>query len=329
MNKQIQISKDLLLLKQDQICSNDIMCRVLAELEKLAIISGYEGEPLLSYYSNSQMNEKKIIEQISFQMNVFQTSFQSFLRSHNNKYEYPGNLPKSTITNMINKWISQVNKTNPDNSIFYLDFLNLLNSNPLSQRCQTVFKDLGKNDEPMNKRQLRKQMNNFTNASGIIGDKLNEVEEEIALNRNYTNKIELHKKSDDNPLYQRFNKNQKLITSYQTKCDQNLLYIMAYLEYITFCFDNSLKVKYQYIFNNNNISQFTVKENLSQKLHEFCDYYLKLEEFDGYEFPPKFSLEIIQKQIENWEKKIQNQEIKSIFCEVLTTLKNPLDEKLN
>ena len=328
MNKQAQISKDLLLLKQDQICSNNIMCRVLAELEKLAIISGYEGESLLSYYSNSQMNEKKIIEQIAFQMHVFQTSFHSFLRNHNNKYEYPKNLPKSTIINMINKWTSQVNKTNPNNSVFYLDFLNLLTSNPLSQRCQTVFKDLGKNDEPMNKSQLKKQMNNFINASGIIGDKLNEVEEEIALNENYGNEIELHKKSDDNPLYQRFNKNQKLITSYQTKCDQNLLYIMAYLEYITLCFDNSLKVQYQYIFNNNIISNFTVKESLFQKLHEFCDYYHKLEEFDGYEFPPKFSLEMIEKQIEKWEKKILDENIKSVFYEVLTTLKNPLDEKL-
>jgi len=327
MNTQIQVDKSLLLLKQDQVCSNNIMCKVLAELEKLAFVLGYKGKPIFSYYSNSQMNKEEIINQIAFQMNIFQISFQRFLRSHNNQYEYPENLPLQTIINIINNWIAQINQTNPNYSIFFLDFLNLIKGNSLSQRCQMVFNNLGKNDEPMNKRELKQQLNNFTNAGAVIGDRLNEVEEEIALKGNYSHQIKLNKKREDNPLYQRLNKNQEIKGLYYNKCDTNLLYIMAYLEFIAFSFDKNIKTKYQHVLTNKTPSAFTIKDSLNQKLDEFCEYYLKLEEYDGYEFPPKFSLVMIENQIKKWGKKIPDQGIKSIFFEVLKTLKNPIDGK--
>lgn len=326
-SKQVQIDQNLLLLKQDQVCSNNIMCKVLAELEKLAFVSGYKGKPIFSYYSNSQMDEKEIISQISFQMNVFQASFQSFLRKHNNKYEYPENLPLITINEIIGQWIKEVNQSNPNNSIFFLDFLNVINGNSLSQSCQKIFNNLGKNDKPMNKRELKRQMNNFTNSSGVIGERLYQIEEEIARNGNYSNHIKLNKKREDNPLYQRLNKNQEIKGLYYNKCDTNLLYIMAYLEFIAFSFDKNIKTKYQHVLTNKTPSAFTIKDSLNQKLDEFCEYYLKLEEYDGYEFPPKFSLVMIENQIKKWGKKIPDQGIKSIFFEVLKTLKNPIDGK--
>lgn len=317
------VNKDLLLLKQDQACSNDIMCRLLSELEKLAFVSGYKGKPMFNYYSNSQMKEKEIIDQITFQMNVFQTSFQSFLRTHNNKYEYPENLSRETIDIIINNWIDKVNKTKPNNTIFFLDFLNLINSKSLSQRCQMVFNNLGKKDEPMNKRELKRQMNNFTNAGAIIGDGLNKVEEELSLNGNYSHQIQLNKKREDNPLYQRLNIKRELIDSYSRACDQNLLYIMAYLEYIACYFDKTLTAKYQYALTDNTISLLNIKDRINKRLYEFYDYYLKLDEYDGYEFPMKFSLDIIENQIKKWKKKIIDQNYKSIFDGVLKQLQNP------
>lgn len=322
---QKQINKSLLLLKQDQVCSNNIMCKVLSELEKLALISGYKGNPIFSYYSNSQMNEKEIIDQISFQMTIFQTSFQGFLRNHNNKYEYPENLPRQTIINIINNWIAQVNKTNPNNSIFFIDFFNIINGKSLSQTNQMIYENLGKNEE-MNKRELKKQMNNFANATAMVGERLNKVEEEIALKGNYSHQIKLNQKREDNPMYQRLNKNRALIKSYNDKCDKNLLYIMAYLEFMAIYFDDSIKPKYQYVFTNNTPVIFTIKENIYQKLYEFSNYYLKLEDFDGYEFPTKFSIEKIENQINNWAERIPDQGIKSIFFEVLKTLKKPIED---
>ena len=331
-SKQVQIDQNLLLLKQDQVCSNNIMCKVLAELEKLAFVSGYKGKPIFSYYSNSQMDEKEIISQISFQMNVFQASFQSFLRKHNNKYEYPENLPLITINEIIGQWIKEVNQSNPNNSIFFLDFLNVINGNSLSQSCQKIFNNLGKNDKPMNKRELKRQMNNFTNSSGVIGERLYQIEEEIARNGNYSNHIKLNKKREDNPIYQRLNKDKKIIDSYNQICDKNLLYIMAYLEYIAFEFDNTLRTKYQYIFINNTPNKFTITETINKRLNEFCDYYLKLENYDGYEFPQKLPLVMIENQIKEWIKIIPDtndtKNIKIFFFEVLSRLKDPLNENV-
>ena len=41
---QKQINKQVITLKQDQNASNTILCKLLAELENLAITCGYKGE---------------------------------------------------------------------------------------------------------------------------------------------------------------------------------------------------------------------------------------------------------------------------------------------
>lgn len=94
-NKQLQIqaNKQIIQLKQDQNSSNSIMCKILSDLESLAKDLGYREKRIFDYYSSKFKDRKTIIEQIVFQMTIFESSYKKFIKKHPKKqYEYPDNL---------------------------------------------------------------------------------------------------------------------------------------------------------------------------------------------------------------------------------------------
>ena len=102
---QKQINKQEITVKQDQNASNSIMCKVLAELENLAIICGYKGEIYFNYYASKGQTKNQIKDQLAFQLAIFESSYKTFLK-HNKKekYEFPENLTYKDIISIILKW---------------------------------------------------------------------------------------------------------------------------------------------------------------------------------------------------------------------------------
>ena len=105
MYTQMQVNKQLVSLRQDQDSSNLIMCRVLSELENLAFCCGYEGQKIFGYYSTISKDFQEIINQIIFQMTIFESSYTNFKKNSPNKqYEFPNNLNFNSIIDIVNKW---------------------------------------------------------------------------------------------------------------------------------------------------------------------------------------------------------------------------------
>ena len=85
VQKQLQTNKQTVALKQDQKSRNSIMCKVLSELENLAIVLGYKEKPKFEFYSSKSKDIKQIIEKIVFQMTIFESSYKSFIKKNPNK----------------------------------------------------------------------------------------------------------------------------------------------------------------------------------------------------------------------------------------------------
>lgn len=96
------------------------MCRILSELENLAI------SRLFGYYGINRDNFQDIINQILFQMTIFESSYNNFKKYNSNKqYEYPNNLQFSEIVTIVNKWKDCAKKYNPSYEQYYSEFLNI------------------------------------------------------------------------------------------------------------------------------------------------------------------------------------------------------------
>ena len=125
---QIQSNRQLVSLKQDQNSSNSIMCKILSELENLAIYWGYKEKRIFGYYSTKAKDKKSIIDQILLQMTIFESSYKSFIKKHPNKqYEYPDNLQLSDIKEIIENWKKEIKKNKSNKSyLCYYDDLTMI-----------------------------------------------------------------------------------------------------------------------------------------------------------------------------------------------------------
>ena len=104
LQAQLQINKKKVALIQDQNASNTIMCRVLSELESLAIHFSYP-EAYFGYYATIPSNYQDIIDQIIIQMEIFESSYKNFRKANPNKqYIFPNNLQYYNVIHIINSW---------------------------------------------------------------------------------------------------------------------------------------------------------------------------------------------------------------------------------
>ena len=83
--KQTQINQQKVVLKQDQNASNTILCKLLAELENLVIFTGYKEEIYFDFYATKGQKKDEIINQIVFQMIIFESSFKNFIKNNPKK----------------------------------------------------------------------------------------------------------------------------------------------------------------------------------------------------------------------------------------------------
>ena len=121
--QQKQLSKQSQLI--DQGFSNGIMLNAIAALENLAFFYGYKGKRLFDYYSGyaNRKSEKELIDAIIIQLDIFRASHFNYSSIYEN-YDFPKNLSKEQIINIIYDWSKKI----PDkNKIFYQEIINYLN----------------------------------------------------------------------------------------------------------------------------------------------------------------------------------------------------------
>ena len=99
--KQIPIQNKI----RDQVISNEIMLNSLAALENLAVLCGYNGQKIFPYYSgNAQGNNiNELVDVVMVQLELFRASHSDYSSNYTN-YDFPKNLTKEQIIQIISEW---------------------------------------------------------------------------------------------------------------------------------------------------------------------------------------------------------------------------------
>ena len=121
---------------EEQAFSNDILCRMLsaAECYHNRLLDLHNQQEIFGYYngfnSGNTKNTEKLKKQLLHEIEVFKTSMEDYYDNYK-KYDFPNNLPKSKVKEILIKWKSDLeNQKNPqisDEAKYYDGILNLIN----------------------------------------------------------------------------------------------------------------------------------------------------------------------------------------------------------
>jgi hypothetical protein len=279
MHTQMQVNKQLVTLRQDQDSSNLIMCRVLSELENLALFFGYEGQKLFGYYSTKPSNFQEIINQIIFQMTIFESSYNNYRKnSPNNQYQFPNNLTFEKIISIVNSWKNFLkNKNNNHNyESYYDEFLNIISNHNLSKSFNQQFQNIDKNSQKMTNADLNRVMNAGTTAICYTNEKYNDIEREISEKGDYKVNVILGGDRKNNKFYKNMDLYDEKFKSLKNEFYYNLKLLLGYLElYVISKANNNPNIKIKYsnaiINRNNNIDVYAEYSNYLDKLDDIYD----------------------------------------------------------
>jgi len=229
------------------------MCKILSELENLAINLGYKRNKIFGFYSSKNKDKKGIIEQILLQMTIFASSYKSFIKKNPNKqYEYPNNLKLEEIKKIIEDWKKSINKIRDKDKKLYLnyydEFLNIISNNDLSKNFNDEFEKLDENSKKTTKSELKRAMNAGALGTCYTNEKNNEIEEEINEKGDYQVNVVLNGKQEDNKFNKNMEKYDEQLNKLKTQLYDNLDLILGNLEIYAFLKakkKNELNVKYE------------------------------------------------------------------------------------
>ena len=104
---------------EEQAFSNDILCRMLsaAECYHNRLLDLHNQQEIFGYYngfnSGNTKNTEKLKKQLLHEIEVFKTSMEDYYDNYK-KYDFPNNLPKSKVKEILIKWKSDLeNQKNP------------------------------------------------------------------------------------------------------------------------------------------------------------------------------------------------------------------------
>jgi hypothetical protein len=320
VNEQAQLNKQKISLIQDQNSSNTIMCRILSELENLAIILGYKGKTYFGYYATIPNNYQHTINQIVFQMTIFESSYKNFVKNNPNKqYNFPNNLNFVNIVEIVNNWKNYLeNKGRESNkecykeSIEYYDeFLNILTNNNLSKSFNKKFKELGKDSPQMTPSELRRVMNAGSAAICFTNEKYSDIEKEFMEKGDFKVNVVIGGNRKDNKFYNATDKYDSNFSKLKKELYENLYFMLGYLEkyVILNAYNNMIKPNYSLQINDSSIKKEDVFSKYQKYLNNFYDINNKIYEECDFQIPNQ-ERNKIEKDINGWKIKITNIEIK-------------------
>jgi hypothetical protein len=299
------------------------MCRILSELENLAIYLGYKyknkKERYFGYYASKQKNVKDIVNQIILQMIIFESSYKNFIKHNPNKeYLFPNNLSLKEIEEIVQDWkIFVMKKAKKDKlkdesyESYYEEFLNILKNNNLGKKIKQEFENIDSDSKNMTKEELRRVMNSGITASCLTNEKNKEIENHIMEKGDYQINVIIGGKREDNPFYKNTDKYDEKINKSKDELDKCLDSMLGYLElYSLLNASNNLNIHIKYI---NNIKDEIEKEILikyEKSVEEFNKKRNKIYEEFTYEIPDK-KINKIKADIEKWKEKTKDEKVKN------------------
>ena len=172
--------------KSDQNFSNIIMLNCLAALENLAIFCGYKGQKIFDYYSGFTPKDKikDLVDDVVIQLEIFRASHSNYISNYCN-YDFPGNLTKEQIIQIISEW----KKFIPDNNIkvFYDEIIHYLNGNSNISGISGIIDERQKEWGPTTEAQLSRISNSIPFINSKMFNQMEQVQKKM---QNYI-KIEM------------------------------------------------------------------------------------------------------------------------------------------
>ena len=182
--------------KSDQNFSNIIMLNCLAALENLAIFCGYKGQKIFDYYSGFTPKDKikDLVDDAVIQLEIFRASHSNYISNYCN-YDFPGNLTKEQIIEIISEW----KKFIPDNNIkvFYDEIIHYLNGNSNISGISGIIDERQKEWGPTTEAQLSRISNSIPFINSKMFNQMEQVQKSYNKNGDYEINAKLYKNRDD------------------------------------------------------------------------------------------------------------------------------------
>ena len=192
--------------KSDQNFSNIIMLNCLAALENLAIFCGYKGQKIFDYYSGFTPKDKikDLVDDAVIQLEIFRASHSNYISNYCN-YDFPGNLTKEQIIQIISEW----KKFIPDNNIkvFYDEIIHYLNGNSNISGISGIIDERQKEWGPTTEAQLSRISNSIPFINSKMFNQMEQVQKSYKKNGDYEINAKLYKNRDDNIEMKRYYEN--------------------------------------------------------------------------------------------------------------------------
>ena len=190
--KQIPIQNKI----RDQVISNEIMLNSLAALENLAVLCGYNGQKIFPYYSgNAQGNNiNELVDVVMVQLELFRASHSDYSSNYTN-YDFPKNLTKEQIIQIISEWKKYI----PDNNIkvFYDEILHYLNGQSNISGISGIIDERQKEWGPTTEAQLSRISNSIPFINSKMFNQMEQVQKSYKKNGDYEINAKLYKNRDD------------------------------------------------------------------------------------------------------------------------------------
>ena len=192
--------------KSDQNFSNIIMLNCLAALENLAIFCGYKGQKIFDYYSGFTPKDKikDLVDDVVIQLEIFRASHSNYISNYCN-YDFPGNLTKEQIIQIISEW----KKFIPDNNIkvFYDEIIHYLNGQSNISGISGIIHERQKEWGPTTEGQLSRISNSIPFINSKMFNQMEQVQKSYKKNGDYEINAKLYKNRDDDIEMKRYYEN--------------------------------------------------------------------------------------------------------------------------
>ena len=287
--------------KSDQNFSNIIMLNCLAALENLAIFCGYKGQKIFDYYSGFTPKDKikDLVDDVVIQLEIFRASHSNYISNYCN-YDFPGNLTKEQIIQIISEW----KKFIPDNNIkvFYDEIIHYLNGQSNISGISGIIDERQKEWGPTTEGQLSRISNSIPFINSKMFNQMEQVQKSYNKNGDYEINAKLYKNRDDNIEMKRYYENDQKYMEKEQKF-------------------RDLEKKIESIFYNHISKNIKIKESDMKSLIDDLDLfekYIKSMSLGEIEIKQKIEL------YENFSKTIQYKEYLEICQKVIALYKKEM-----
>ena len=295
--KQIPIQNKI----RDQVISNEIMLNSLAALENLAVLCGYNGQKIFPYYSgNAQGNNiNELVDVVMVQLELFRASHSDYSSNYTN-YDFPKNLTKEQIIQIISEWKKYI----PDNNIkvFYDEILHYLNGQSNISGISGIIDERQKEWGPTTEAQLSRISNSIPFINSKMFNQMEQVQKSYNKNGDYEINAKLYKNRDDDIEMKRYYENDQKYMEKEQKF-------------------RDLEKKIESIFYNHISKNIKIKESDMKSLIDdlnLFEKYIKSMSLGEIEIKQKIEL------YENFSKTIQNKEYLEICQKVIAFYKKEM-----